>query len=162
MSLPIVHIYTDGACLGNPGPGGWAVLLRAGQHEKELVGAASRTTNNRMELRAAVRALTALKQPCQVMLHTDSEYLRNGITKWVHNWQRNDWQRRDVGTGEMVPVKNRDLWQALLAALQPHEVQWEWVKGHAGHRENERVDVLANTAARTQAAGAPPDLDSQA
>ncbi len=157
MSLPIVHIYTDGACLGNPGPGGWAVLLRAGQHEKEMVGAASRTTNNRMELRAAIQALTALKQPCQVFLHTDSEYLRLGITQWVQKWQRNGWR-----TADKKPVKNQDLWQALVAALQPHQVQWDWVKGHAGHRENERVDALANTAARTQAAGAPPDLDSQA
>lgn len=158
-SLPIVHIYTDGACLGNPGPGGWAALLRYGQHEKELVGAASRTTNNRMELRAAIHALSALKQPCQVYLHTDSEYLRNGITQWVHTWQRNDWLRCDPYTGEWLPVKNRDLWQALIIALRPHQVRWEWVKGHAGQRENERVDTLANTAARTQAAAASPDLD---
>lgn len=153
-SLPIVHIYTDGACLGNPGPGAWAALLRSGQHEKELVGAASRTTNNRMEMRAAIHALNALKQPCQIYLHTDSEYLRNGISQWIHNWQRNGWR-----TADKKPVKNKDLWQALLSALQPHQVQWDWVKGHAGHRDNERVDVLANTAAHTQAAAAPPDLD---
>lgn len=157
MSPPIVHIYTDGACLGNPGPGGWAVLLRYGQQEREIVGAASRTTNNRMEMRAAIHALTALKQPCQVYLHTDSEYLRLGITQWVQKWQRNGWR-----TAARQPVKNQDLWQALLAALQPHEVQWDWVKGHAGHRENERVDALANTAAHTQASAAPADLDPHA
>lgn len=157
MSPPIVHIYTDGACLGNPGPGGWAVLLRYGQQEREIVGAASRTTNNRMEMQAAIHALTALKQPCQVYLHTDSEYLRLGITQWVQKWQRNGWR-----TAARQPVKNQDLWQALLAALQPHEVQWDWVKGHAGHRENERVDALANTAARTQASAAPADLDPHA
>lgn len=121
-----------------------------------MVGASGHTTNNRMEMRAAIRALTALKQPCQVYLHTDSEYLRLGITQWVQKWQRNGWR-----TAGKQPVKNQDLWQALLAALQPHEVQWEWVKGHAGHRENERVDALANTAARTQASSAPPDLDPQ-
>ncbi|MCW5858863.1 MAG: ribonuclease HI [Caldilineales bacterium] len=153
-SLPIVHIYTDGACLGNPGPGAWAALLRSGQHEKELVGAACLTTNNRMEMRAAIHALSSLKQPCQVYLHTDSEYLRNGISQWIHNWQRNGWR-----TADKKPVKNKDLWQALLSALQPHQVQWDWVKGHAGHRDNERVDVLANTAAHTQAAAASPDLD---
>lgn len=122
-----------------------------------MVGASGHTTNNRMEMRAAIRALTALKQPCQVHLHTDSEYLRLGITQWVQKWQRNGWR-----TAGKQPVKNQDLWQALLAALQPHEVQWEWVKGHAGHSENERVDALANTAARTQASSAPPDLDPQA
>lgn len=155
--LPIVHIYTDGACLGNPGPGGWAALLRTGQNEKEMVGAASRTTNNRMEMQAAIRALTALMQPCRVYLHTDSEYLRLGITQWVQKWQRNGWR-----TADKRPVKNKDLWQALITALQTHDVQWDWVKGHAGHSENERVDVLANTAARTQAAASPPDLDPQA
>ncbi|HEY54303.1 MAG TPA: ribonuclease HI [Caldilineae bacterium] len=154
MPLPIVHIYTDGACLGNPGPGGWAALLRSGKHEKELVGAASQTTNNRMELRAALNALQALTRPCEVHLHTDSQYLRQGITQWVHNWQRNGWK-----TASKKPVKNKDLWQALLQAVEPHQVQWEWVKGHAGHRENERVDELANEAAHTQAATAEPDLD---
>jgi ribonuclease HI len=154
MSLPSVHIYTDGACLGNPGPGGWAALLRSGKHEKELVGAASQTTNNRMELRAALNALQALNRPCEVHLHTDSQYLRQGITQWVHNWQRNGWK-----TAKKKPVKNKDLWQALLKAVEPHQVQWEWVKGHAGHRENERVDDLANEAAHTQAAAADPDLD---
>ena len=157
MNLPIVHIYTDGACLGNPGPGGWAALLRFGRHEKELVGAASETTNNRMELRAALNALQALTRPCEVHLHTDSQYLRQGITQWVHKWRRNDWR-----TANKKPVKNKDLWLALLQAIEPHQMQWEWVKGHAGHRENERVDALANEAAHTQAAMAAPDLDEPA
>jgi len=149
----VVHIYTDGACLGNPGPGGWAALLRYNQHEKELVGAASKTTNNRMELRAAINALKALNRPCQVVIHTDSQYLRNGITKWIHGWQRNGWK-----TASKKPVKNQDLWQELLKAIAPHEARWEWVKGHAGHPENERVDALASHAARTLAKSSPPDL----
>jgi ribonuclease HI len=150
---PTVHIYTDGACLGNPGPGGWAALLRSNGHEKELVGAASKTTNNRMELRAAINALNALTRPCDVVIHTDSQYLRQGITQWVHNWQRNGWK-----TASKKPVKNQDLWRALLKAIEPHNVRWEWVKGHAGHEENERVDALATEAARTRAQNAPPDL----
>lgn len=154
MSKAIVHIYTDGACLDNPGPGGWAALLRNGKHEKELVGAASKTTNNRMELRAAIHALEALTRPCEVHLHTDSQYLRQGITQWVNNWQRNGWR-----TAAKNPVKNQDLWQALLQAAAPHDIRWEWVKGHAGHAENERVDTLASEAARTQARNTPPDLD---
>ncbi len=154
MTKTTVHIYTDGACLGNPGPGGWAALLRSGKHERELVGAASETTNNRMELRAALNALQALTRPCEVYLHTDSQYLRQGITQWVQNWQRNGWK-----TASKKPVKNKDLWQALLTAIAPHEVKWEWVKGHAGHTENERVDTLANEAAHTQAATSAPDLD---
>ncbi len=145
---PIVHIYTDGACLGNPGPGGWAALLRAGQHEKVLTGAASHTTNNRMELRAALEALRALKRPCRVYFHTDSQYLRQGITQWIHTWRRNGWR-----TASRRPVKNQDLWQALWEAMKEHEVHWEWVKGHAGHPENERVDRLAYEAARTGAGG---------
>ncbi len=152
---PVVHIFTDGACLGNPGPGGWAALLRTNGHEKVLVGAASLTTNNRMELRAAVEALKALNRPCEVHLYTDSSYLKNGITQWIHQWQRNGWR-----TAKKKPVKNRDLWQALLDAMAPHEVHWEWVKGHAGHQENERVDALATQAARTQSKHAPPDLDT--
>jgi len=154
-SKPIVHIFTDGACLGNPGPGGWAALLRTNGHEKELVGAASQTTNNRMELRAAINALAALNRPCEVTLHTDSQYLRQGVTQWIHNWQRNGWK-----TASKKPVKNKDLWQALLKAIAPHEVRWEWVKGHAGHVENERVDSLASKAAHTKAKTAPPDLDA--
>jgi ribonuclease HI len=153
---PHVHIYTDGACLGNPGPGGWAALLRSNGHEKELVGAASQTTNNRMEMRAAINALNALNRPCVVTIHTDSQYLRQGITQWVKNWQRNGWK-----TASKKPVKNKDLWQALLKAIEPHEVRWEWVKGHAGHEENERVDALASEAAHTRAKNAPPDMDGQ-
>ena len=150
---PVVDIYTDGSCLGNPGPGGWAAILRSGVHEKELTGAASRTTNNRMEMQAAINGLNALNRPCIVTIHTDSQYLRQGITQWVHNWQRNGWR-----TASKKPVKNKDLWQALLKAAEPHEVRWKWVKGHAGHDENERVDALAALAARDQARDAPPDL----
>lgn len=157
MKHPVVHVYTDGACLGNPGPGGWAVIMRSGAHEKELVGAASHTTNNRMELRAAIEALNALKRPCEVHIHTDSQYLRQGITQWVHAWRQNGWR-----TKSRTPVKNQDLWQALLQAIAPHHVQWEWVKGHAGHDENERADTLANEAARTLARDAPPDMDAEA
>lgn len=156
MKRATVSIYTDGACLGNPGPGGWAALLRYGQHEKELVGAASMTTNNRMELRAAINALAALTRPCEVNLYTDSEYLRRGVTEWVGKWQRNGWK-----TASKKPVKNQDLWRALLQAMEPHQIHWQWVKGHAGHDENERVDALANEAARTRAARAKPDLEPQ-
>lgn len=152
---PLVHIYTDGACLGNPGPGGWAALLRYNGLEKELIGAASQTTNNRMELRAAINAFQALNKPCRVRIHTDSQYLRQGITQWVYNWQRNGWK-----TANKKPVKNKDLWQALLKAIEPHEIRWEWVKGHAGHAENERVDELASEAAHTRAKNAPPDLSA--
>ena len=154
MKRATVSIYTDGACLGNPGPGGWAALLRYGQHEKELVGAASMTTNNRMELRAAINALEALTRPCEVDLYTDSQYLRRGVTEWIGKWQRNGWK-----TASKKPVKNQDLWQALLQAMEPHQIHWRWVKGHAGHDENERVDALANEAARTLAASAEPDLE---
>jgi ribonuclease HI len=135
-----VTIYTDGACQGNPGPGGWAALLRYGQHERVLTGSAAETTNNRMELTAAVEALQALKEPCQVELHTDSEYLRNGITKWLPAWKRRGWKRKD---GEL---KNVDLWQALDVAASRHQVDWLWVRGHAGNQENERVDLLARQA----------------
>ncbi len=158
-SLPTVHIYTDGACHGNPGAGGWAALLRFGQHEKELAGAASLTTSNRMELRAAINALLTLTRPCRVVMHTDSEYLRQGITQWIHGWQRKGWQRYDQHTGLTQPVKNQDLWRALLAAMAAHDVEWDWVKGHAGHTENERVDALAGQATRSQAAQSPPDLE---
>ncbi|RME85646.1 MAG: ribonuclease HI [Caldilineae bacterium] len=156
MSKPVVHVYTDGACLGNPGPGGWAALLRFGRHEKELVGAASYTTNNRMELRAALNALQALKRPCTVYLHTDSEYLRNGITRWVQTWERNGWR-----TAARKPVKNQDLWRALLEAAEKHEVHWDWIKGHAGHPENTRVDRLASEAAASRAAQEPPDMEDE-
>ena len=137
-----VQIFTDGACKGNPGKGGWGALLRIGEHEKELVGSDPETTNNRMEMTATIRALEALTQPCKVTLHTDSKYVIDGITKWVFGWQRKGWK-----TADNKPVKNEDLWRALLAAAR-HTVEWVWVKGHDGHVENERVDKLASDAAR--------------
>ncbi|MBA5778398.1 ribonuclease HI [Stappia sp. F7233] len=133
-----VTAYTDGACSGNPGPGGWGVLLRFGEHEKELCGGESETTNNRMELTAAIEALNSLKRPCSVDLYTDSAYVKNGITQWLFNWKRNNWR-----TADRKPVKNADLWQALDQARQRHQVDWHWVKGHAGHPENEKADELA-------------------
>jgi len=137
-----VHVYTDGACLGNPGPGGWAALLRYGVRERELVGGEALTTNNRMELMAAIRALEVLTEPCEVVLHTDSQYVRRGITEWMPNWLRRNWR---TSGGEAV--KNQDLWQRLHAAAGRHAVDWRWVKGHAGDPDNERVDVLARTEA---------------
>ena len=134
-----VEIYTDGACKGNPGPGGWGAWLRSGAHERELFGGESLTTNNRMELTAVIEALTALRQPSVVTLHTDSEYVRNGITSWIHNWKARGWR-----TADRKPVKNIDLWQRLDALRQQHEVEWRWVKGHAGDPGNERADALAN------------------
>ncbi|MBB5210674.1 ribonuclease HI [Microbulbifer hydrolyticus] len=134
-----VTIYTDGACRGNPGPGGWGALLMSGDAEKELCGGEAMTTNNRMELMAAIEALGALNQRCHVDLHTDSQYVRQGITGWIHNWKRNGWK-----TASKKPVKNADLWQALDDAITNHEVQWHWVKGHAGNPGNERADALAN------------------
>jgi ribonuclease HI len=136
--LPLVDIFTDGACRGNPGPGGWAALLRTGGKERELSGGESPTTNNRMELTAAIRALQALTKPCRVALYTDSNYVRDGITKWIHGWRRNGWR-----TADRKPVKNAELWQELLDAAAPHRVEWHWVKAHSGHVENERVDALA-------------------
>ena len=147
-ALTRVEIFTDGACKGNPGPGGWGAVIRSGSHEKELSGGEADTTNNRMEMMAALEALKALKRPCHVILTTDSVYVRDGITKWVHGWQRNGWK-----TADKKPVKNSDLWQALLAAAAPHEVEWHWVKGHNGHPEDERADVLASTAAEKMRAG---------
>ena len=140
--LPVVEIFTDGACKGNPGPGGWGALIRMGAREKEVSGGDPLTTNNRMELMAAIKALEALTKPCRVILTTDSNYVRDGIMKWIHGWQRNGWR-----TADRKPVKNAELWQALLAASTPHEVEWHWVKGHSGHAENDRVDVLACAAA---------------
>ena len=137
-----VQIFTDGACKGNPGPGGWGAVIRSGPHEKEISGGEPATTNNRMELLAAIRALEALKRPCEVVLWTDSIYVRDGITKWIHGWQRNGWK-----TADRKPVKNAELWQELLDAAAPHKVDWRWVKGHAGHPENERADKLACDAA---------------
>jgi ribonuclease HI len=136
-----VEIFTDGACSGNPGPGGWGAILRYNGVEKELSGGEAATTNNRMELQAAIAALNALKKPCTVDLHTDSSYLRNGIAEWLDGWKRRGWR-----TAEKKPVKNVDLWQALDAARQRHKVTWHWIKGHAGHRENERADELARIA----------------
>jgi ribonuclease HI len=137
-----VEIFTDGACKGNPGPGGWGAVIRSGAHEKEISGGEPRTTNNRMELLAAIRAFEALKRPCEVTLWTDSVYVRDGITKWIHGWRRNGWK-----TADRKPVKNAELWQELLEAAAPHKVDWRWVKGHAGHPENERADKLACDAA---------------
>ena len=137
--LPLVEIFTDGACKGNPGPGGWGAILRSADgRERELSGGESPTTNNRMELTAAIEALNALKRPCRVELHTDSNYLRDGITKWIHGWRRNGWR-----TADKKPVKNAELWQALLDASVPHHIAWHWVKAHNGHAENERADALA-------------------
>ncbi len=133
-----VVIYTDGACSGNPGPGGWGALLRFGEHEKELSDGAASTTNNQMELTAAIMALEALTRPCRVDLHTDSKYVMDGITKWLPGWIRNGWK-----TAAKKPVKNADLWKRLAAAKDRHDVNWHWVKGHAGHPENERADELA-------------------
>jgi ribonuclease HI len=138
---PDVEVFTDGACKGNPGPGGWGAILRSRGKERELNGAEVLTTNNRMELTAAIEALKALKRPCSVRLTTDSVYVRDGITKWVHGWQRNGWR-----TADKKPVKNADLWQALITAAAQHRVEWHWVKGHNGHAENERADQLANLA----------------
>ncbi|MDX5333940.1 MAG: ribonuclease HI [Gammaproteobacteria bacterium] len=136
-----VDIYTDGACRGNPGPGGWGAVLRAGGHEKLLKGAEPETTNNRMELMAAIQALETLKRGCRVQLTTDSQYVRNGITQWMANWKKRGWK-----TADRKPVKNQDLWERLDSAVSRHEVHWHWVKGHSGHPENEMADRLANEA----------------
>jgi ribonuclease HI len=138
-----VWIWTDGACLGNPGPGGWGALLRWNGHEKELSGSERGTTNNRMELMAAIRALESLKHPCSVVLVTDSQYVRKGISEWMINWKRNGWK-----TASKKPVKNADLWRRLDRAVGLHQVDWQWVKGHSGHPENERADELASSAAK--------------
>ncbi|XBQ16324.1 MAG: ribonuclease HI [Oceanicaulis sp.] len=139
-----VVIHTDGACSGNPGPGGWGAVLQYGKHEKELSGAEAETTNNRMELMAAIAALEALKRRSEVRLVTDSTYVRDGVTKWIHGWKRNGWK-----TAAKKPVKNEDLWRRLDTIAQKHDVTWEWVKGHAGHPENERADELARKAIET-------------
>jgi ribonuclease HI len=136
-----VSIWTDGACSGNPGPGGWGAILRYGDREKEIADGEAMTTNNRMELTAAIAALEQLKRPCAITLHTDSQYLRGGITSWLIGWKRNGWR-----TADKKPVKNVDLWQRLDAALGAHEVRWHWVRGHAGHPMNERADALARAA----------------
>lgn len=136
--MDTVEIFTDGACSGNPGPGGWGAILRYKGVEKELFGGESDTTNNRMEMMAAISALEALKRPSKVALTTDSSYVKDGITKWIHGWKKRGWK-----TADKKPVKNMDLWQRLEQALERHEVEWHWVKGHAGHPENERADELA-------------------
>lgn len=135
----IVDIYTDGACSGNPGPGGWGALLLSGEHEKELSGGEFDTTNNRMELTATIQALETLKRPCVVRLHTDSTYVKNGITEWIHGWKAKGWK-----TAAKKPVKNADLWMLLDDAVKRHQIEWRWVKGHAGDPGNERADALAN------------------
>ncbi|MBA3676778.1 MAG: ribonuclease HI [Sphingosinicella sp.] len=141
-TLSRVEIYTDGACKGNPGPGGWGAIIRSGTREKEISGGEPLTTNNRMELLAAIRGLEALKRTCRVDLYTDSVYVRDGITKWIFGWQKNGWR-----TAAKQPVKNAELWQELLDAAKPHRIEWHWVKGHAGHVGNERADKLACDAA---------------
>jgi ribonuclease HI len=141
MMTSQVTIFTDGACRGNPGPGGWGAILKFGMVEKELSGGTADTTNNRMEMMAAISALEALKRPVTIDLYTDSTYVRDGITKWIHGWKKRDWR-----TADKKPVKNVDLWQRLETAMERHRVEWHWVKGHAGHPENERADELARKA----------------
>ena len=134
-----VSLYTDGACKGNPGKGGWGVLMRYGSHEKELFGGEAHTTNNRMELTAIIQGLAALKRPCAVVIYTDAQYVKNGMEQWIHGWKKNGWK-----TASKQPVKNEDLWQQLDRLAAQHQIQWQWVRGHAGHTENERADALAN------------------
>jgi ribonuclease HI len=141
LSVGRVEIFTDGACSGNPGPGGWGAILRAGTAEREISGGEAATTNNRMEIMAAIRALEALRKPSTVIIHTDSRYLLDGVTKWLDRWKRNGWR-----TADKKPVKNPDLWQALEIPAEPHRVEWQWVNGHSGHTENARADALARAA----------------
>ena len=147
MSAPSVYLYTDGACKGNPGPGGWGVLMRYGRHEKELFGGEAQTTNNRMELSAVIEGLAALTRPCRVVICTDSQYVKNGMEKWIHGWKRNGWK-----TAAKQPVKNAELWQRLDELAAQHQIEWQWVRGHTGHPENERADELANRGAAQAAA----------
>jgi ribonuclease HI len=149
VTMTEVHAFTDGACLGNPGPGGWAALLRARGSERMLAGGEPQTTNNRMELMAAIGALEALTRPCQVLLTTDSRYVMQGIEEWVPRWRANGWR-----TADKKPVKNQDLWMRLAAACEPHQVRWQWVRGHNGHVENERVDMAARQQAEQFKQGA--------
>ncbi len=143
-----VDIFTDGACKGNPGPGGWAAILRSDGHEKELVGGEAQTTNNRMEMTAVLRGLSALKEPCAVTVHTDSRYVIDGMTQWIFGWQKRGWVN-----AAKKPVANEDLWRELIAAAGPHKLAWQWVKGHSGHPENERCDALASAEAARFAGG---------
>lgn len=148
-SMDKVEIYTDGACKGNPGPGGWGAWLRAGANDKEICGGELNTTNNRMELRAVIEALNALKRPCQVVLHTDSQYVQKGISEWLAGWKARGWK-----TASKAPVKNVDLWQALDEARARHTIEWRWVRGHAGDQGNERADALANRGVELVLSGA--------
>ena len=140
-TLKIVHIYTDGACKGNPGPGGWGAILKYGQHVKELNGYSPKTTNNIMEITAVIEALKSLTRPCSIVLTTDSNYVKDGITEWIHNWKKKGWK-----TANKKPVKNKEFWLQLDAEVKRHNIEWKWVKGHSGHPENERADELANEA----------------
>ena len=149
--LKKVQLITDGACKGNPGRGGWACILRYGELKKELYGSEPHTTNNRMEIMAAVQGLRALKEPCDVLIVTDSNYLKNGITEWIHRWKRNGWRTQDK-----KPVTNQDLWQQLDAEVQKHKTEWSWTKGHASHADNNRCDELATMAAMTQTTNVKP------
>ena len=144
--MPVVEIFTDGACSGNPGAGGWGAILRYGEVEKELSGGETETTNNRMELTAVIEALQALKKTCEITLYTDSRYVMDGVQKWLPNWKQNGWRT----TNKKSPVKNIDLWQTLESLLEKHQIKWVWVKGHAGHIENERVDKLARNEAKSR------------
>lgn len=150
-----VELFTDGACKGNPGPGGWAALLRLGRHEKELTGGERDTTNNRMEMTAVIRGLSALIEPCQVELYSDSKYVIDGITKWVEGWQRRGWKN-----ASKKPVRNADLWHELIEVTARHEVNWNWVRGHNGHAENERVDKLASDVAEAIASTPEPEEEA--
>ncbi len=141
MTKPRVDIFTDGACSGNPGPGGWAAILRSGEHEREISGGEAATTNNRMELQAVIEGLGALRKPSAVTIHTDSRYVMDGVTKWLPRWKANGWK-----TADKKPVKNDALWRSLEAALERHETHWRWVRGHSGHAENDRADALARAA----------------
>ena len=142
QAMKHVEVFTDGACKGNPGPGGWGAILRMGSHEKELSGGEAETTNNRMEMTAVIRALNALVEPCVVTVHTDSRYVIDGMTKWIEGWKRKGWVN-----ASKQPVRNQDLWHDLIEAVKHHQVEWQWVKGHNGHAENERADRLASDAA---------------
>src|SRR5471032_1004411 len=148
MTSDLIDIYTDGACKGNPGPGGWGALLRFGNQEKELFGGETPTTNNRMELMGVISALEALKRPCRVVINTDSQYVQKGISEWIHGWKKKNWM-----TAAKTPVKNADLWKRLDALVVQHQIEWRWVKGHSGHPENERADALANRGVTSLAEG---------